>query len=200
MYNYIHYQVEEFSKVAYVKQLTAIEGHGFLIVWRWVEQEEDEEDPETDAGYVQEEGESLSTESDLEDGAPTELSTVTFKCVGVTRDPVYQAALGSARKLIQEGLTVPVKLVPEPNNPFDSRAISFQCYIDNSWKIIGYLVKEVCDSVHEALQSNSVVSTNFAWVKYKIVRTTGPGYYAAVDVTRKGMWPSKVKQSANTMH
>lgn len=195
-------QVEEFSKAAYAKQLTAIEGHGFLIVWSWVEQEEDEEDLETDAGYVQEEGESLSTDSDLEDGAPiaTQLSTVTFKCIGVTRDPVYQAALNSASKLLQEGLTVPVKLVPEPNNTFDSRAISFQCYIDNSWKTIGYVVKEVCENVHEALQSNSVVSTNFAWVKYKIVRTTGPGYYAAVDVTRKGMWPSKVKQSANTMY
>ena len=43
------YQVEEFSKAAYIKQLTAIhvESHGFLIVWRWVEQEEEnEEDPE----------------------------------------------------------------------------------------------------------------------------------------------------------
>ena len=110
---------------------------------------------------------------------------------------MYQAALSSANKLIQQGVTVPVKLVPEPNNPFDSRAISFQCYVDR--KAIGYVVKEVCDIVHDALQSNSVVSTNFAWVKYKIVCTTGTGYYAAVDVTRKEMWPSKVKQSANTM-
>ena len=29
------YQVKEFSIATYV---TAIEGHGFLIVWRWVEQ------------------------------------------------------------------------------------------------------------------------------------------------------------------
>ena len=59
-----------------------------------------EDDQQRDAGYIQEEGESLSTESDLEDKAPTHLSTVTFKCVGVTRDPVYQAALSSASKLI----------------------------------------------------------------------------------------------------
>ena len=93
-----------------------------------------------------------------------------------------------------------MKLVPEPTNPFNSRAISFQCHIDNSWKTIGYVAKEVCDSVHAALESNSVVSIKFAWAKYKILRTTGLGFYTAIDVTRKGMWSTVVKQSANTMY
>lgn len=65
---------------------------------------------------------------------------------------------------------------------------------------MGYVVKELCESVHNVISTNSIVSTEFAWVKYKIIRTTGPGYYAAVDVTRKGDWPPIVKQSANTMY
>ena len=52
--------------------------------------------------YIQGEGESLSTDTDLEDEAPIELelSTVTFKCIGVTRDPLYQEVLKSANQLI----------------------------------------------------------------------------------------------------
>jgi hypothetical protein len=48
--------------------------------------------------------------------------------------------------------------------------------------------------------SNSIISTTFAWAKLKVVRTTGPGYYAAIDITRKGAWPPIVHQSANTMY
>ena len=87
-----------------------------------------------------------------------------------------------------------VKLVPDPTNQFDSRAISFQCEINGKWNI------KLCDNVRDALSTNSIVSTEFAWIKYKIIRTTGPGYYAAVDVMRKGAWSSTVKQSANTMY
>ena len=68
--------------------------------------------------------------------------------------------------LLQAGTTVPVKVVPEPNNPFDSRALAFQCLVDNKWQVIGYLIKELCDIVHEALANNSIVSTRFSWVKY----------------------------------
>lgn len=101
---------------------------------------------------------------------------------------------------MKRGEKVPVKLVPEPTNPFDRRAITFQCKIQGKWNIFGYVVKEVCESVHDAFVSDSIVSTEFAWIKYQIIRTTGPGYYAAVNVTRKGEWPTIVKQSANTMY
>ena len=51
-----------------------------MIAWKWVEIEEDED--KRDAGYVENENETLSTESDLED-EQAEVSTVTFKCIGV---------------------------------------------------------------------------------------------------------------------
>lgn len=100
--------VEEVSKAAYVKHLAAIEGHRLLVVWRWIELHEEDENPEADAGYIRGKGESLSMDIDLEDEAPVELelSTVTFKCIGVTRNPLYQEALISANQLIQDGETV----------------------------------------------------------------------------------------------
>ena len=196
--------MEEFSKEADVSTLHPIDGHGFLIVWQWVDVEEkDDEDCDSvvDAGYVATKGETLSTDSDTdgEDNVSDKLSTVTLKCIGVTRDPSYQESLLSAHRLLNEGKNVPVKLVPEPTNPYDSRAISIQCEIGGNWKIVGYVVREICDNIHQALDSNSVTSTKFAWIKYKIIRKTGPGYYAAVEVTRKGEWPPTVMRSASTM-
>ena len=166
--------------------LHPIDGHGFLIVWQWddVEEKDEDHDSVVDAGYVATKGETLSTDSDTDGEDVTDkLSTVTLKCIGVTRDPSYQESLLSAHRLLNEGKNVPVKLVPEPTNPYDSHAISIQCETGGNWKIVGYVVKEICDSIHQALDSNSVMSTKVAWIKYKIIRKTGPSYYAGVEVT-----------------
>ena len=109
--------------------------------------------------------ETLSTDSDVDDDSAVVLLTATFKCIGVTRDPSYQDSLLAVHKLMKEGKSVPIKLVPEPTNPFDSRAISFQCQLNGKWKVIGYVVKELCDSVHDALSNQSITCTKFAWVK-----------------------------------
>ena len=54
-------------------------------------------------------------------------------------------------ELLQAGTTVPVKVIPEPNNPFDSCGLAFQWLTDNKWQVIEYLIKELCDIVHEAI-------------------------------------------------
>ena len=38
--------------------------------------------------------------------------------------------------------------------------------------------------VHSAIETNSIVSTEFAWVKYKLWKKA-PGYYVAVTITNK---------------
>ena len=172
-----------------------------MVVWQWVEYNDSGHSCGSGSEGLNQDG-SLSTESDLEEDEsmdPT-LSTVTFKCIGVKRDDAYQEALKKVSKLMQEGTNVPVKLVPEPTNPYDSRAISFQCQLEQQWYTIGYVVRELCEYVHEAISSNSIVSTTFAWAKLKVVHTTGPGYYAAIDITRRGVWPPIVHRSANTMY
>lgn len=147
---------------------------------------------------LQQEGD-LSTESDLTDAEDDMLDTVCCKCVGVTRDPSYQQALEAAYKQLEEGINVDVKLVPEPNNPYDSQAISFQCLVNQSWKIIGYVIRELCEYIHDAIAKHSIVEARLSWVKYKVIRTTGPGYYAAVNIIRKGQWPSIVRKCSNTI-
>lgn len=134
-------QVKEFSKNVYAKHLNAVGELGLLIVWQWSEWTDDEgskpsESPEPDPNK------SLSTAINLNEEEP-ELSTMTFKCVGVTRDPTCQDCLKTVSGLLQAGTTAPVKVIPELNNPFDNRALAFQCLIDNKWQVIGYLIKEL---------------------------------------------------------
>ena len=78
--------------------------------------------------------------------------------------------------------------------------MSFQCQLNNSWNVIGYVVRELSDYVRDAILSQDIVATKFSWVKYKVIRTTGPGFYAAINITRKGQWAPAVCKLANSMH
>ena len=69
--------------------------------------------------------------------------TVTFKVIGCTKEPEYQHILEKSRDLLEEGCVVHVKLSPEPNNPFDPKAIAFICEVDGKLHRIGYVVREV---------------------------------------------------------
>ena len=62
--------------------------------------------------------------------------------------------------------------------------------------MFSYIVKELCEEVNVALSYCNNIN---AWVKYKIVSTTGPGYYAAVSITKKGKWSSSVHRLSSTM-
>ena len=74
------YCLSEFAKDIPTENLAAKEGLGFLVVPRWVENENETE--ESDAGYFVNNDETLSTESDIDE--TEEFCTVTFKCIGVT--------------------------------------------------------------------------------------------------------------------
>ena len=62
-----------------------------------------------------------------------------------------------ASKKLSQGEQVPVKLVPEPGNQYDAKAISFVCTIDGKWCRIGYIVGEALDHVHAALEERKVI-------------------------------------------
>ena len=80
--NLILMQVDEFSRDAFVQNLSSIEGHGFLVAWKWVElSEQGDENEEANAGYVVNDDETLSTDSDLEESGENDdmVSTVAFQ-------------------------------------------------------------------------------------------------------------------------
>lgn len=81
--------------------------------------------------------------------------------------------------------------MPEPENPQDAKAITFQCFISNDWQTIGYVVREALDEVHLAISNHKIASVRLKWVKYIIYWKT-PAWYAGIDIVRVGEWPRHV--------
>ncbi len=66
-----------------------------------------------------------------------------------------------------------MRLNPEPNNPYDSHAVAFECkIIAGCWKVFGYVPKELCDFVLSAIDKGDILNVEFSWIKYKIIRST----------------------------
>ena len=130
---------------------------------------------------------------------PMQLHTINFKCIGCTRDHQSQQILQEVSQKLDIDEEVLVNLYPEPDNKFDNKAIAFKCFISGKWHRIGYVVKEVLTDVHDAMKKNLITAVKFAWVKYIVTWTrSGPGYFAGISITRKGMWSKEVCQSAST--
>ena len=138
---------------------------GVLVAWLWDWEEESKNDTTADV----ESREQHNPESDKSDNETTQLSlptrtrTVTFKCVGSTHDPCAQECLSKVSKLLREDKTVEVKIVPEPNNQYDARAIAFHCKVNNEWKRIGYIVRECLEHVHRPMAERRITEVKLAW-------------------------------------
>ncbi len=104
--------MEEFCKRVYVKHLESTPD-GLFIIWGWTEESMDEKNASDDDPALM--SDSLSTESDKSDdecAVSKEISTVNFKCVGVTRDPLYQETLKLAFDMLIRRLVLPMQYIP----------------------------------------------------------------------------------------
>lgn len=202
---FITVQPEEFSICVNVDNLK-LTPQGVFIVWEWEwsdsEPEEDESELENVSTCCSAEGTInpyLLSDSESEHEADTfvlpEIThTVVFKCIGATHNQQSQEVLSEAANLIKKGTEIPVKLMKEPENEFDSKAIAFHCKLPTKdWIKIGYVVREVLEHVHKALDEKKIMSVKFDWVKYLVIWSkSGPGFYAGIRVTLNGEWPKDV--------
>ena len=195
----MYMQVEEFCKCVYVRHLKSLP-EGLLIIWAWSDTMDDEH-AQNDQDHSSSCTDGSSTETDLSDECvqSREISVVNFKCIGVTRDVSYQETLKNAFLATKEGKTVCVRLTPEPDNPYDSHAVAFECQVDGCWRVFGYVIKELFDPVLDAINKREIVSVDFAWIKYKILKTTRAGYYTAVTVKKRNEWAPIVHRLSDTM-
>lgn len=114
---------------------------------------EESESDQDESEHTRESDDEPECDQDTERNTRPEcIHTIIFKCIGSTREKMYQKVLEKARDRIQEGFTVPVRLTPEPYNMYDSEAVAFECNLDGEWKKVGYVVHEVLPEVHAALQ------------------------------------------------
>jgi len=145
--------------------------------------------------------ESSSTKSSHHSTSPEQITlhSFFFKCIGCTRAPERQDVLEEVSELLSKNEAVPVNIYPEPENKKDSQTIAFKCYIRNKWHIIGYIVNEALNDVHNARRDNAITEVKFAWAKFILDwPRSGPGFYAGIIITRIGRWSKKVCQSCST--
>lgn len=131
-----------------------------------------------------------TTEEEEDEEDEPSLYTVRFKCMGTNKNQDHQDVLEMVNDLMMLGNEVKVDMFAEPTNPVDAKAIAFKCLLDDGqWHRFGYVVKEALDDVHSALASGQITDIRFGWVKFRFdFKRSGAGFYAAVDITRKGPW------------
>ena len=131
-------QVEKFCNCVYVRHLKSLV-EGLLIIWGWSDSKDDETAQSDEEKSLL--CNNLSTEADLsEDEWQNKCSQ--FQVCGSTRDALYQYNLKKAlyRK---EGRSVGLGLMAQHDNTYNSHAVAFECQVDGSWGVFGYVIKEL---------------------------------------------------------
>lgn len=167
--------------------------------WVWVDELSSDEDSDDDVeSHKQDEEFSPDDEpSEPDDSLPEITHSVIFKCMGTTKESRYQELLELAKKKMAKGICVPVKIQKEPTNPVDARAIAFMCCADEQYERIGYVVTEVLNDVHSAMDENKILNVRFDWIRL-LFRFRKPGWYAGIIITRRGEWSQTVMRSRST--
>lgn len=208
------YTVVQEQEASKAMSLTGCEllPEGLFVIWKWDWMEPaDDEDGDDDTSSLSEKevcvgGDHKDTscdesEPEVSNGANgIKKHTVTFKCIGSSRDMEYQESLSLASKKMKAGEVVPVKLCPEPTNAYDARAIAFKIALDDEWKTVGYIVREALDSVHKALANEEITNVEINWIKYLIHWSRcGPGWYTGINITKFGDWESHILQCSSAV-
>ena len=119
--------------------------------------------------------------------------------MGCCKETCYQTALKRVRDLTAEGGSVPVTIVHEKMNIHDAKALAFVCQLDNKPYTVGYVVSELLDEMHTAIEAGKIVSVKFSWVKYITDWTRcGPKFFAGIAIERIGPWSPQAIRSAST--
>lgn len=184
----------------------ALYGDCVFVIWKWtwedVSASDDIEELDTEEFDTEEVDKGSEDVENLdEDVDETVTHSLTFKCVGANKTMRSQEVLAESAQKLKKNETVEVRLRVEPNNPVDARAIAFDCKHGSDWELIGYVVREALDDVHDAIEKCVIISVQFDWIRFITHWSrSGPGWYCGIKVTKKGQWPAKVVQCSSTLN
>ena len=123
-----------FSKVETDNLHLSPNGADIICKWRLMTSGSDGKSDDTEKESNETRSTSGSGHSEAEeDRWPATSEQLIFKCIGTTKNSHYQYVIQRARDIKASGSHVPVKLVHEPRNPRDSRAIAFMCESGKLW-------------------------------------------------------------------
>lgn len=190
---------EEFSKNVDVSGLKLVDGKVFVI-WKWVLWSDEDEDSvsegelpnsrETDNDCSEEE-----MQEEPETSAFDMLCSVVFKCVGTMKEEKYQHILANTALAKRNKVKVKARMLPEPNNPVDAKAIAFQILTEteNKWERVGY-------ALHREILAKNIVAVELEWIKFITHwHHSNPGWYCGIKITKKGLWDNNVMRCKSTI-
>ena len=197
-------QGEDLKKLVIPSGLN-LPSQGAIVIWEWEWVDKDNVTHVSDTVLSHNSIENDES-SEMEFGSDTSVSieelpvyTETFKCIGCQHDLEAQQVLQIVSQMMRNGDIVPVNIFHEPSNRYDSRAMAFKCWIRDEWKRIGYVVKETLDAVHNAKDRSEITDVSFKWAKYLVTWSrSGPGFYAGINISKRGQWPREVAACAST--
>ena len=199
--NYFFVEVDKFGlSGVYIGGKKLFENKVYIIrKWSWEEygssssnSSEDECSSETENTDESDGPDSDDEGEELADDLHTH--TVVFKCIRAAKQHRQQDVLSEASHKIGRGEVVEVRLRPEPSNPKDSHAIVTLVQIG-----IRYVVHETLIAVHSAIETDSIVSVKFEWIRFVThCSRSAPGWYCGVAITKYGDWPSEVVRCSSS--
>lgn len=133
------------------------------------------------------------SEDDFEDGDDNDdltHHTVPFKVMGVAYSAERQKHLENAFQILHERM-VKAKIVPESDNAYDKNAIAIMLDYGHDWIKIGYIAKELTQFLHPLLKCGYITNVLLKHIKFR-TSYLRPGFYATIQITRKGQWENSV--------
>ena len=140
-----------------------------------------------------------SEEEDLEDeesdgSCDLTQHTLPFKVMGVAYSTERQKHLENAFEISREG-NVNTKIVPEPDNAYDKDAISVMLDYGHEWSKIGYIAKELTRFLYPLLKQGLITNVSLKHINFR-TSYLKVGFYATIQITRKGQWENAVHKAS----
>lgn len=161
-----------------------VSGKQHQVFWKWTQ---NKDEPMTTSTNDITPGHTESSEED--DDNNTE-HTLPFKVMGVAYSAQRQKHLENAFQIVRER-NVLANIVPESDNPYDKHAIAVMLDYGQDWSKIGYISKELTRFLHPLLKHCLITNVSLKHINFR-TNYLRVGFYATIQVTRKGQWENSV--------
>lgn len=143
-----------------------------------------------DEGLQNDSDDDFDDSDDGDDNEDPTHHTLPFKVLGVAYSAERQKHLENAFIILRERL-VKAKIVPEIDNAYDKNAIAVMLDYGHGWVKIGYIAKELTQFLHPLLKCDHITSVSLKHINFRTSYLRA-GFYATVQITRKGQWENTI--------
>ena len=166
-----------------------VSGKQHQVFWKWTQNKDEAmttSTNDTTPGHT----ESSEEDNKSDDDDNNTEHTLPFKVMGVAYSAERQKHLENAFQIVHER-NVLAKIVPESDNPYDKHGIAVMLDYGQDWSKIGYISKELTRFLHPLMKCGFITNVSLKHINFR-TNYLRVGFYATIQVTRKGQWENSV--------